>query len=285
MSVNPQKMYALKRRLSKAEIMPETYTGQEKKVFGENKQKEKIEEAIANAQIIRGIITQVDRNKAYVDWEGFRGIIPKDQLDEKSLKGLIGFVGRPCVFVIKGYDQDEKLFVASRTEALEMMKTTTLEELKVGNIQAGTVVKVEQWGCIMDLGGVLGRLSISDMLHTFVSDAREVVQKGDYFDVVIKKVSRNENGENRVTLSLKDLIPVPWDRVTDRYKVNDFCLGHVSGFLDDEKVFVKLEEGVEGLADIPQGMQLAIEQRLKVRVAKINTERQRIKLKIVGVVG
>ena len=83
------KTYKIKRRLSNDEVLPETYTGQEKKSFTSKPDVQKVYDAIENARILRGLITHVDPNKAFIEWEGFRGFIPKELLDEKSLKGLI----------------------------------------------------------------------------------------------------------------------------------------------------------------------------------------------------
>lgn len=273
-----------KRKNENLEIKPELYAGQEKKSFGYYERPDMVEEAMAKKAICQGVIRLVDKKGlAYVDYEGVEGIIPKDELDTRSLKGLIGFVGRQIVFVIKGYDKEANVFVASRKEALEIRKKIRLEDLNEGDVVAGTVVRVEPWGCIMDIGGVLGRLSISEMQHGYVSDVNNVVEKNDYFDVLVKRITHNAEGENRITLSLKDLLPVPWERVAKRYIPKATAVGKVTGFFRDT-VFVELEKGVEGLADV-DGYKLEKGQQVKAYIGKIDNERKRIRLRIVGVIG
>ena len=270
------------RTLSEEEVLPELYVGQEKRTFVVAADVDKILSAIKEQAICRGKIRSVDGDKAYVEFEGARGVIPKDALGAESLKNITGFVGRPISFVILGYDKESELFAASRVQALEMMKTTTFEQLKEGDIRAGVVVSSNSWGCLMDLGGVLGRLGVADMDHHYIPDAREYIQKGEYFDVVVKRIFTNKQGAERIVLNLKDLIPNAWAKVGDHYRVGQVVLGKVTGFLNNDSVFIEFENGVEALADIPM-RELAVGQEVRARVGKIDLNRHRIRARIVGV--
>ena len=55
----------------------------------------------------------------------------------------------------------------------------------------------------------------------------------------------------RISLSLKETLPDPWETVDQRYVVGDIVEGEVARVVDFG-AFVKLEDGIEGLVHISQ---------------------------------
>jgi polyribonucleotide nucleotidyltransferase len=102
-------------------------------------------------------------------------------------------------------EQDGKVFVAGTTgeqvkDAVAYIKSLT-REFKVGEIVEGPVIKILDFGAIVDLGGGKdGMIHVSELKEGFVKRVEDVVKLGD---VVKAKIIKTENG--KVGLSLKAL--------------------------------------------------------------------------------
>ena len=101
----------------------------------------------------------------------------------------------------------------------------------------------------MDIGsGVEGLLHVSEMAWSRVKHPSDVVQEDDVINVMVLNVDRENE---RISLSLKETLPDPWETVDQRYVVGDIVEGEVTRVVDFG-AFVKLEDGIEGLVHISQ---------------------------------
>ena len=81
------------------------------------------------------------------------------------------------------------------------------EQLVVGSIVEGKVVKVTPFGAIVSIdGGGQGLVHISQIANTFVKDINEHVKVGDEVKVKILSV---EEETNRIALSIRAALPKP----------------------------------------------------------------------------
>lgn len=117
----------------------------------------------------------------------------------KTINGIIAKTG------VMSIDVDQSGFVyitgASRdiAEAAQREIEGITKEYKVGDIVEGTVVRILEFGAIVDLGGDQdGMIHISELKNGFVKSVTDVLKLGDH---VRAKVVRIENG--KIGLSLK----------------------------------------------------------------------------------
>jgi len=73
-----------------------------------------------------------------------------------------------------------------------------------------------------------------------------VVKVGDELEVMVLKVDRDSE---KISLGLKQVLPNPWDNVTEKYPVGSIVSARVVR-LAPFGAFVQLEPGVEGLVHI-----------------------------------
>jgi small subunit ribosomal protein S1 len=79
-----------------------------------------------------------------------------------------------------------------------------------------------------------------------VKNPAKVVSPGDMVEAIVSDVNRDSR---RISLSLKDTLPDPWEGVLAKYKVGDSVSGKVRN-LTDFGAFVEIEEGVDGLVHV-----------------------------------
>ncbi len=138
--------------------------------------------------------------------------IRRIQISTEKIGALIGPGGKIINGLIKKYslagidiEEDGSVFVSGNdlaaVEAAVAEATAIAKEFKVGEIVEGSVIKIMDFGAIVDLGGGWdGMVHISELKNGFVKTVDEVLKMGDH---VRAKIIRVEDG--RIGLSIKQL--------------------------------------------------------------------------------
>ncbi|HOU14387.1 MAG TPA: S1 RNA-binding domain-containing protein [Anaerolineae bacterium] len=95
------------------------------------------------------------------------------------------------------------------------VKRKILEKLQIGSVARGVVNNVVPFGAFVNVNGVDGLLHISELSWKRVTRPQEFVQVGQEIDVYILDVDLEQE---RLGLSLKRLVPDPWESVRDTYQ-------------------------------------------------------------------
>jgi small subunit ribosomal protein S1 len=183
---------------------------------------------------------------------GVRAFMPSSQVDVRPTHNLDALVGQDIPVKIVKLNRRRGNVVVSHKLALEeeqnARKTATLDMLEEGSVLTGVVKNLTEYGAFVDLGGIDGLLHVSDMSWGRVNHPSEVVTVGDELTVKVLKFDRDKG---RVSLSLKELAPDPWEAAVERYPHHMRVLGRVVS-VTDYGAFVELEPGVEGLIHISE---------------------------------
>ena len=124
------------------------------------------------------------------------------------------------------------------------------EKYPVGSVVNGPVRNITDFGIFVGIEeGIDGLVHISDLHWTKkVKHPSELFKKGDMVEAKVLGVSvENE----RFSLGIKQLAPDPWKVISDRFPVGSKVKGQVTS-VPDFGVFVRLDEGVEGLIHVSQ---------------------------------
>jgi polyribonucleotide nucleotidyltransferase len=119
----------------------------------------------------------------------------------KTINGIIAKFGALAIDI----EEDGKVYIAGATKEIAEAVLHEVEalthEYKVGDVIHGKVVKILEFGAIVDLGGGNdGMIHVSELKEGFVKKVEDVVKVGDE---VFAKVVRVEDG--RIGLSLKGM--------------------------------------------------------------------------------
>ena len=143
-------------------------------------------------------------------------------------------------------DRDRRRISLSIRQATTDPWTVAKANYPIGSTIEGEVTGLTDFGAFIRLPeGVDGMIHVSDLSWTEkVSHPKQVLKKGDK---VVAKVLDIDPDQQRISLGLKQLEPDPWDRARERYRVGENVEVEVVK-LTDFGAFVRLDEGVEGLA-------------------------------------
>jgi small subunit ribosomal protein S1 len=162
------------------------------------------------------------------------------------------------------------------------------EKYPVGTEIEGKIRNITDFGIFIAVEkGIDGLVHISDLSWTqHIKHPSEVYSKGQ----MIKAVVLNIDKENqRLSLGVKQLTPDPWQRAEQEYEVGKAVKGVVTN-ITDFGIFVKLEEGIEGLvhvSELSQGKNEAGSEKgvevgddIEAEVLKVDPKEKRIALSI-----
>ena len=118
----------------------------------------------------------------------------------KVINGIIAKTGAISIDI----EEDGKVYVAGPNTEIAQKAVdeinAVLKEYAVGEIIEGKVVKILEFGAIVEFGGRDGMIHVSELKDGFVKKVDEVVKVGDF---VRAKIIKAENG--KIGLSLKQI--------------------------------------------------------------------------------
>jgi len=215
------------------------------------------------------------------------GFCPYSQMELKKIDDPATYIGKKLEFLVTEYAQRGRKIVLSRRPLLEKIQREKITEMKAslqkGMKVSGTVTGVQNFGAFVDIGGMQALLPVSEMAWGR-SDAKALYMPGDKIEAVILNLDWENN---RVSLSVKDTLPDPWNNAVAQYPEGSVCTGKVSR-LTEFGAFVTLEDGVDGLLHISKLARgkkikhardvLAEGASVEVRVEKIDLDSKKISL-------
>ena len=95
-----------------------------------------------------------------------------------------------------------------------MLKASILDSLNEGDVIDGKVARLTNFGAFIDIGGVDGLVHVSELSHEHVQTPEEVVSVGEAVKVKVKSV---EKDSERISLSIKDTLPTPFENIKGNF--------------------------------------------------------------------
>ena len=213
---------------------------------------DRVNEALANDEIIKGYIKCRTKGGMIVDVFGIEAFLPGSQIDVKPIRDYDVYVDKTMEFKVVKINQEFRNVVVSHKaliEAeLEAQKQIIMSKLEKGQILEGTVKNITSYGVFIDLGGVDGLIHITDLSWGRVNHPEEIVQFDQKLKVVILDF---DEAKKRIALGLKQLTPHPWEALDPDLKVGDKVKGKVV-VMADYGAFVEIAPGVEGLIHVSE---------------------------------
>jgi small subunit ribosomal protein S1 len=210
-----------------------------------------LEKAHRDGLVVSGRVTGRIKGGLSVD-VGVPAFMPGSQIDVRPIHNLDSFLEQDIPVKIVKLNRRRGNVVVSRKMAVEeeqlSRKSAALQVLAEGASVTGVVKNLTEYGAFIDLGGVDGLLHVSDMSYGRVNHPSEIVSAGDEITVRVLKFDRDKE---RISLGLKQMIPDPWESISERYPGGSKVIGRVVS-VTDYGAFVELEPGVEGLIHISE---------------------------------
>lgn len=248
---------------------------------------DEIKEKADKGENITVKVTRPVRGGLVVNADGVRGFIPASMITDHFVSDLNQYKGAELeVKIIEVVPEDNRLILSHRAVAEKDRKEARekiMGSLKVGDIVEGKVARLTNFGAFVDLGGIDGLVHVSEISYDHVSKPSDILKVGE--DVKVK-VLAIEPERNRISLSIKQLQPGPWDDIEEKAAVGSILDGTVKRLVDFG-AFVEVLPGVEGLVHISQISHKHIDkpsdvlksgEKIQVKVLSVDPEEHRLAL-------
>ena len=241
-----------------------------------------------NGEIIESEVKDVVKGGLVIDL-GVRGFVPASLVEDHFVESFEDYKGRTMAFKIVEMDQQKNRLILSHRAIVEGEKASKKEQLlggiHEGDVLEGTVQRLASFGAFIDLGGVDGLVHISQVSHGHVENVSDVLAEGQ--KVTVKVLSVDKDNE-RISLSIKETLPGPWEEVEEKAPKGAVLTGTVKRLVNFG-AFVEVFPGVEGLVHISQIAHKHITtphevlkegQEVEVKVLDVNKDESRLSLSI-----
>lgn len=244
-----------------------------------------LEEAKAQDTIVTGTVMQSVKGGVLVDVLGVRGFVPSSHLRSKDIESIIG---QQIELKILTMDVSQNNFILSNrkvhSDSLEDVKKDVFEQLEVGQVVKGEVVRIADFGAFIDIGGVDGLLPLSQISWRWVDHPSDILKVSQKINIEIIGVDYDKQ---RVSLSLKNLEPDPWIEAKGKINEGERIKGKITR-IKHFGAFVEVYPSVEALlpqAELLQyqnehGTILDVGDTIDTIILKFNPDDKRIALSI-----
>ncbi len=249
-----------------------------------------LEEIFAKSSTFEVSIKEAKEKGLIADYKGVRIFVPASQIDIKFTEDKNEFVGKNLEVKLIDFSLKNPVkIVASRRIILEAAKdaedSKSWEKFNLGDVVKGEVKRFTNFGAFVEINGIDGLLHLSQISWNHVKNVSDVLKEGQIIEV---KIIGLDKEAKKLSLSMKELMPKPWDNVKEKYPEESIVLGKVVR-LNDFGAFVELEPGVDGLVHISKISHNRIEhpsevlkvgQEIKAKILSVDEENKRISLSI-----
>ncbi len=244
-------------------------------------------------RVTGSIVSVVDYGAFVALEEGVEGLIHVSEMSwTKKIKNprSVVEIGQEVEVVVSEVDSEKRRLSLSLRGTEANPWETVADTYPVGSRVKGIVRNLTDFGAFVEiLPGVDGLVHISDMSWTRrISHPSEVVQKGQEVNAVVTAIDVQNQ---RISLSMKELLPNEWEEYANSHGVGNQVGGTVTN-ITDFGVFIELAPGVEGLCHIseldrPEGQSLeelySPGQKVRCRILRIDWNESRIGLSMLSV--
>ncbi|WP_341201965.1 30S ribosomal protein S1 [Planomicrobium okeanokoites] len=249
---------------------------------------DKLEEKFNSGEIIEAEVKDVVKGGLVVDL-GVRGFVPASLVEDYFVEPFEDYKGRVMTFKIVEMEKENNRLILSHRAVVEKEKEShkveVMENIHPGDVIEGKVQRIASFGAFVDIGGVDGLVHISQLSHEHIDQVSDAVTEGQ--EVKVKVLSVDRDAE-RISLSIKDTLPGPWDSIEEKAPKGSVHTGKVKRLVS-YGAFVEVLPGVEGLVHISQIAHKHIAtpnevisegDEVQVKVLDVNKEDKRLSLSI-----
>jgi small subunit ribosomal protein S1 len=221
-------------------------------ILEEEQQRKKAEtiEKLKEGQLIPGSVKNITDYGVFVDLGGIDGLLHISDISWGRINHPSEFfaLGDDIDVIVLKYDRaSEKVTLGYKQKKPDPWSSVD-EKYPVGKKVRGKVVSITDYGAFIELEeGLEGLVHISEIEWLpRLKHPSKYLSIGETVDALVLKVDKDER---RLSLSIKQLKPSPWELIAQNYTAGQKITGKVKT-IAEFGVFIGLPEGVDALIHI-----------------------------------
>lgn len=259
-----------------------------KKLLDEERKKRKdaIKELLENNEVVDGSVKKITTYGMFVDVGGVDGLVHYSEISYKGPVNPGTLYNEGDIVPVKAikYDNEKRHLSLSIKAAMPDPWDEIKDVLDVGDAIEVTVSNIEPYGAFVDLGNdIEGFLHISEISwDKNIKHPKDHIEENQVINVEVIEINADER---RLRVSLKQLLPKPFEEFTSKCKVGDVVdgvvttttnfgafvrIGSIEGLLHNEDASWDREQKCKEMFKSGD--------EIKVKIIKIDEEVQKISL-------
>lgn len=207
-------------------------------------------EKITEGALLNGIVKNITDYGVFIDLGGLDGLLHISDISWGRINHPSEFfvVGDTIEVLVLKYDKTNERVTLGYKQKQPDPWLHVYEQYPAGQKIKGEVVSITDYGAFIELEeGLEGLVHISEMdWHQKPKHPSKYLAIGETVEAVIIKVDKDER---KISLSIKQTKPSPWELIRQNYTIGQKITGKVKS-LTDFGAFIGLPEGVDGLIHI-----------------------------------
>jgi len=207
-------------------------------------------EFMNEGKVVEGIVKNITEYGVFVDLGGVDGLLHITDISWGRVKhpSELFSVGDKITVKILSFDLEKERVSLGLRQLTEDPWASVTEKYPVGSHINGKVVSLTDYGAFIELEeGIEGLIHVSEMSWTRkIRHPSKVVSIGDNVEAIVLDI-KPEN--RRISLGIKQVVPNPWNVISEKYPIGTTIEGKVKN-ITDFGLFIGIDEGIDGLVHI-----------------------------------
>lgn len=237
-----------------------------------------------------GVIVKLGQVRGFVPASQLTSIVPQQSDDETGEERFSGLLGEMLKLKVIDIDRKRNRLILSERLAMRewrrQQKDELLNSLNEGDVIEGIISSIADFGAFVDLGGADGLIHLSELSWNRVNHPSEVVKVGEEVKVQVLTV---DTERRRIGLSLRRMMPEPWDVIDTTYEVGQVVQGKITKLVNFGAFARLVDTGIEGLIHISELAERRVNHPKEVvsegevhelRIIRIDSDKRRLGLSL-----
>ncbi len=205
---------------------------------------------LEEGKVVEGVIKNITDYGVFVDLGGLDGLLHITDLSYGRIRHPADLfkVGDTITVKVLSFDREKERISLGLKQLVPDPWTMVGEKYPIGARITGKVVSLTDYGAFVELEpGVEGLIHISEMSWTRkIRHPNQILSVGDVVEVMVLEI---DTQRKRISLSLKQVEPNPWEIIGEKYPVGSVIEGKIKN-ITDFGIFIGIDEGIDGLVHI-----------------------------------
>ena len=206
--------------------------------------------SIEEGKVVDGIVKNITEYGVFVDLGGVDGLLHITDISWGRVKhpSELFSMGDQISVKILNLDLEKERVSLGMKQLTEDPWLAAKEKYAVGSRVTGKIVSLTDYGAFVELEeGIEGLIHVSEMSWTRkVRHPSKLVSVGEIVEAVVLDIKPESR---RISLGMKQVVPNPWDVISEKYPVGTTIEGKIKN-ITDFGLFIGIDEGIDGLVHI-----------------------------------
>jgi len=206
--------------------------------------------SIYEGKVVEGVVKNITEYGVFVDLGGVDGLLHITDISWGRVKhpSELFSISETISVKILNIDLERERVSLGMKQLTQDPWSVAAENYPINSRITGKVVSLTDYGAFVELEeGIEGLIHVSEMSWTRkIRHPSKVVSVGDAVEAVVLDIKPESR---RISLGMKQVVPNPWDVISDKYPVGTTIEGKIKN-ITDFGLFIGIDEGIDGLVHI-----------------------------------